>query len=485
MRSGQTTSERRAIAITPKLLFRLWLIPAIAIVLRCGPGPASALSYLLVAAYAFSGRRQAIMAFFLMFFFTLINHGLGQPIALAALLRWVVTFSAAVSVLMRGPGPGCPRGSTFLLGTTAAVPVLIVLHSIAFSAVPDVSILKGIAFALSLFTLMAAWSWETPAERDLTEIQVVTGLLGMALASIPLFFSSIGYMGTTKMFMGVLVHAQSFGPTMALLAVIVMATWLTQRKMNLWHVGILIVCGVWMYLSQARIAIFSFVGGLGIACALYPLQQFAILRSSEGKILFSRVLLIGAACIAAAVAVGPKLFEKTEEFIKKGNKETYSVTDAAFASRGFLIEKMSENIRVQPARGIGFGVPSDEDDRGRVARDPVFGLAISAPVEKGVMPVAAIEELGIPLASVLFVWMGYLGVRAASGGFLPLAVFLAAMLTNVAEATFFSPGAMGGLILILVTWAATSPNRLPAVAAIRPSGSRNAAARFRPSPAAA
>lgn len=478
-------NDRREIAVTLNLLYRLWLIPAIAIALRCCPQPASTFSYVLVAAYAFTGRRQAIMAFFLIFFFTLINHGLGQPIALAALMRWVVTFSAALSVLIHGPAAGSNRSSRFLLFTTAAVPAIIVLHSIAFSSVADVSILKGLAFGLSLFSLMAAWSWETQTERQLTEIQVVTGLLAMAVLSIPLLFTSIGYMGHTKMFMGVLVHAQNFGPAMALLAVIFFAAWLTRKQLKLWTISVLALCGAWVFLSQARIAVFAFVGGIGLASMLYPLQRLVSLRSTEEKIRLRRVLLIGAACMAAAVLIGPTLFEKTDEFIKKGRKDAESLSDTALASRGFLIEKMRWNIREKPSTGIGFGVPSDEEDRDRVTRDPILGLAISAPVEKGVMPVAAIEELGIPLASVLFLWMGYLGVRAARGGFLPLAVFLAAMLTNVAEATFFSPGAMGGLILILVTWAATSPDRLPAAVAIRTSSSRNNAMRVRPSPAAA
>jgi hypothetical protein len=471
------------IKITPKLLCRLWMIPAIAIVLRCGPQPVSAFSYLLVAGYAFGGRRQAIVAFFLLFFFTLINHGLGPPFALAALLRWVVTLSAALSVLIHGPGSGSARGSGILLFTTGAIPVLIIVHSIAFSGLTDVSFLKGIAFGLSLFSLMAAWSWVTPTERQLTEIQVATGLMGMGLASIPLLFTSIGYMAGTRMFMGVFMHAQSLGPVMALLAVIVLATWLTGKKLTVWPIAILALCGAWVFLSQARIAAFAFVGGIGLASILYPVQRMAFIRSAERKIAFRRILLIIAACMASVAAAGTAFFEIADVFIKKGNKDAESLTETALASRGALIEMMNENIRAKPVTGIGFGVPSDEEDRGRITRDPVLGLAVSAPVEKGVMPVAVIEELGIPLASVVFLWMGYLGFRAACGGFLPLAVFLAAMLTNIAEATFFSPGAMGGLILILVAWAATSPDRLPAAGVIRTSASRNAAASSCPSPA--
>jgi molybdopterin-guanine dinucleotide biosynthesis protein A len=73
------------------------------------------------------------------------------------------------------------------------------------------------------------------------------------------------------------------------------------------------------------------------------------------------------------------------------------------------------------------------------------------------MPVAIMEELGVPLATLLFIWMAVLGLRSARGGLAPLAGFLAAMFTNLAEATFFSPGGMGLMMLVVISWAATSP----------------------------
>jgi hypothetical protein len=307
----------------------------------------------------------------------------------------------------------------------------------------------------------------------------------MAVVSIPLLFMARGYLANTQMFMGVLQHSQSFGPTMALLAVILLTRWITTKTMGTVAFFLIPLCGAWVYLSQARIAVFAFVGGIGLASLLYPLQRAAQRRSRDGGLLLRRISWIGAACVVAAVFVGPTLFERTTEFVKKGHRSAETLTEAALASRGFLIAKMQENIREKPLTGIGLGVPSDPEDRNRVARDPVLGLAISAPVEKGVMPIAAMEELGIPLAVVIYVWIAYLGLRAAKGGFVPLAVFLAAMLTNAAEATFFSPGAMGGLILVLVTWAATSSDFAAVKAQVPDARLRGPTRHLRPVPAAA
>ena len=42
---------------------------------------------------------------------------------------------------------------------------------------------------------------------------------------------------------------------------------------------------------------------------------------------------------------------------------------------------------------------------------------------------------------------------AASAGMAPLAVVLTALLINMGESIFFSPGGMGMLVLIMVSWA--------------------------------
>ena len=324
-----------SIPITVGLLIRLWLVPAIAIALRCCPDPAASISYVVVAAYALAGKRQAITALFLMFLFTMINHGLGSPISSAALLRWVVTFFAAGSVLYHRPGRRPPSGARILLITAVLIPTLMIVHSFVFSSIIDISVLKSTAFGVALFTLVAAWSWESQAERHLTEVQLLTGLAAMALLSTPLLFMNIGYMKSTRMFMGVLAHPQSFGPTMALLAVILTARWLTTKSIG-WIAFLLIpLCGAWMYLSQARIAMFAFVGGIGLATVLYPLQRMAVRQSGDRRVLMGRIAWIGGGCLIAAMLVGPTLFEKTTEFIKKGHRTAETLTESALARGDF------------------------------------------------------------------------------------------------------------------------------------------------------
>ncbi len=87
-------------------------------------------------------------------------------------------------------------------------------------------------------------------------------------------------------------------------------------------------------------------------------------------------------------------------------------------SRGWKMMISYECFLDHPWIGIGFGQPTPEiysrkytfffsgldewlDTKNWVTRDPIFGLPISAPVEKGVLITAILEEIGI-IGTVLF-----------------------------------------------------------------------------------
>jgi hypothetical protein len=121
---------------------------------------------------------------------------------------------------------------------------------------------------------------------------------------------------------------------------------------------------------------------------------------------------------------------------------------------------MIENIRKHPMTGIGFGIASDPDQM-EVGRDPIFNLPVGAPIEKGIMPVAVVEEVGIPGALIVAGWFVLLLRRAARGGIAALAVASTVLFLNLGEANIFSPGGMGLLEIILLAHAMSEPSRLP------------------------
>ena len=145
--------------------------------------------------------------------------------------------------------------------------------------------------------------------------------------------------------------------------------------------------------------------------------------------------------------------ERLEGYLTK-RTDVGSLLEAADASRGRLVDAMIKNIDENPFAGIGFGVASDPVEM-VVDRDPVFGLPTGAAVEKGVLPIAVIEELGVPGAILVLIWLWVVVRRAAQSGIYAITVLAIIIFSNFGEATLFSPGGMGLLSLVLLSWVAT------------------------------
>src|SRR5690606_8938271 len=118
---------------------------------------------------------------------------------------------------------------------------------------------------------------------------------------------------------------------------------------------------------------------------------------------------------------------------RAGSVESFA--EAYSKSRGGLIDRMFENINENPLTGIGFGIASIPEEM-NIERDPVFGLPIGAAIEKGVMPIALIEELGAPAAIIVAIWIFILIRRAAFNSVTALSVSVTVLLINMGENVF-------------------------------------------------
>ena len=99
------------------------------------------------------------------------------------------------------------------------------------------------------------------------------------------------------------------------------------------------------------------------------------------------------------------------------------------------------DFRMNPAFGMGFQVAWYTPER--VAKTK--GLALSSPIEKGVMPVMILGETGLIGAAtfLLFLIAFYVGCSNRRL-YITLALFAVLLAVNMGEATFFSPGGPGG-----------------------------------------
>ena len=431
---------------------------AIAFALRMASSGTANLSYFLIAAYALTGRTQAIQALALSWLFTMINPAIAPEASLASIGRYLVILTAAISVGWRGVSRGAGVSIKKLNLLTLCLGVLLLVHSLLFSAVVDVSVLKVVAWVVVMLTLLSAWQGLTVAQRVALFDQLQWGLIWLMLLSLPLLaIPSIGYLVNGTGFQGLLSHPQSFGPTVALVGVLVGGRILGEPKPAWLDIALLWICLVLVVLSEARTAGLAMVLGLLGSALLSPVFAGLSRRRMLPGLRSRRFQTVALMAVVGVIVAGPLLTERLSSYLLKRSDAT-SMIGAADASRGALIEKMFVNIQNNPLTGIGFGIAS-EPEYMVVVRDPVLGLPISALVEKGVMPVAVVEELGVFGAAAIMGWFLVVLRRGARSGVSQFAVLLTLVLVNFGESMFFSVGGMGMLLLILLAGAVTGVQR--------------------------
>ena len=106
------------------------------------------------------------------------------------------------------------------------------------------------------------------------------------------------------------------------------------------------------------------------------------------------------------------LFNFIDYFITKSfQADVDGLFDAFYTSRAVLYEPMIANIKENPLSGIGFGIASDYSSM-KIARDPILGLPLGAPIEKGVTPIMILEEVGIIGFIIFFIWLLFILSRS-------------------------------------------------------------------------
>lgn len=421
-----------------------------ALALRLATIETTNLSYFVIAVYALLGRAQAVQALALSWLFTMLSPGIAPESTATFIGRYAVIASAATSMLLR-----CGRGvEAYSLNrpvvATLALGVSLIIHSILFSPLPVVSILKAISWTVVMATLLSAWTGLEHQARARLERQLFGGLVLLVMVSLPLAVTDIGYLRNDTGFQGVLSHPQAFGPTAALLG-----GWLAGRLLGAarprWlEVALLGLCLVLVMMSESRTAGLALV--LGVACTVLvsPFVAGIAVRRLMPGLASQRLQALAFIAVVSAVVAGPGLW--SDYILKRG--DSANLLEAADLSRGALVFTMIANIEENPLEGIGFGIASDPAMM-EVDRDPTLGLPTGAPIEKGVLPFAVLEELGIFGFFLVIAWLWLMVQRGARAGVAAFAVLATLLLTNLGESTLFSPGGMGLLPLILLAWAVT------------------------------
>lgn len=433
-----------------------WIIPAIALLLRLLSSSTADYSYILIAIYALFGRVQAIQALGLSWLTTMLNPGIAAEITLGSIGRHVVIAAATISIIFRNHvliKRSSVRPMTF---ATLLLGLFFIFHSLFISPIMNVSVLKALSWTVVMATIISAWLGLEFHERDMISRQILGGMIIVMMTSLPLLLVPVGYLRNGLGFQGILNHPQAFGSTMALLGAWVTGLLLGQQRKSWRLVALSMTTVVLIFMSEARTAGLAMFLGVSFAVMSIPVFSQRPIRLVLPGLQSRRVYLLIAVGLIVFIATGRQLSAHISEFMIKRSQAT-SIQEAFEISRGHLIRDMWENISANPVTGIGFGIASNPEQM-IIQRDQFFDLPIGATIEKGVLPIAVLEETGIMGCIAVAMWVAMIARRSIRGGVIPLAVTLTVFLLNLGESSLFSPGGMGLLHLILLGWAVSAPD---------------------------
>jgi hypothetical protein len=252
--------------------------------------------------------------------------------------------------------------------------------------------------------------------------------------------------GASSFFQGPFYHPNACGPFSALLALMLFTVWLFSSHRGRWICLVLIPPLLYfMWLSRSRTGFLTLVAGTVIVAGLAFMpaaQRFIRLRLNMSR---TKLILSG-----TAIALAVFLFDLGSQgvianavtrFLFKYGTMTNPEEASLLATREGLINRGWQNFLERPIFGLGF----------EVSLDPYFvanATWFTAPIEKGFLPTAVLEEVGlfgtVPFVLFLLTLTGTLWRRRNAPG---LAMLLAYLITNLGEVSIFAMGGPG-----LVGW---------------------------------
>jgi hypothetical protein len=245
-------------------------------------------------------------------------------------------------------------------------------------------------------------------------------------------------------------HSQTAGPIFSLLIVYLTCVLLFAGHRNRWVclpiLGFLVYA---LFLTRSRTGAGTLFAGLAVLTFLAIVwgrgRRFSI------RLNYSRGFIV-AACIA--MTLGAVLYDLStrgslsagiRSFVVKSQQNVEEIVAAdILSSRKALIDRGWENFSQSPLVGIGFGVSTDQRFRDTAT---IF----YAPVEKGFLPTALLEEVGL-IGTTAFVgfliamFSSLISARNIPG----VAMFASLLVLNLGEAGIFALGGHAAYMWLFV-----------------------------------
>ena len=371
---------------------------------------------------------------------------------------------------------GASRQGRHRLPFTGIIPFLMVaVISSADGWAPMVSYLKLINFIVFLFGIWYGTQNLQNRPKDVLLLRSFFLALGCVLtfgsvATMP--FPTIGYATGLRwalkeggvaqamevfhqrqadevatLFCGITNHSQALSPLLAVTIGWVMCDMLLLERRFRWlHVAIIIVALPLSYLTRSRVGLVTLVMSFAVS-GFYAARKVTL--PSRVRAHLNTGIWVGMVVLIAGIL----LLQLKSGFMSQWIRKTRDVQtdqrtlgEALTSSRVGLMEYSLFEFRRNPLFGSGFQVSLFTQDLVRENK----GFIISAPIEKGIAPMMVLGETGILGAGcfLLFLIVFYVGCTRRRY-VVTISLFTVFLVSNMGEATLFSPGGIGGIMWML------------------------------------
>ena len=281
-----------------------------------------------------------------------------------------------------------------------------------------------------------------PSAAYLTSLRHVIAEEGVAAAEAALREST-----GLKLFAGMTNQSQCLAVVLPCsLAWLACDMFFIEKRLSPFHVWTILAGLPLIYLTRSRSALLSSVVGM-ILVYFYCLKKVNIRQHIRARLRSAMFLAMFFVTVAAGVMEVrnqsiSRWLRKTEDL----SVDTRGFGEAFTSSRQGLIDASMRDFYRNPLFGSGFQV-TEEMQYTFKHHD---GLILSASIEKGVLPVMILGETGI-LGAVAFVvfLISFYATCVRKKYYCCATLHTIFLTTNMAEATYFSPGGSGGYIWVL------------------------------------
>ena len=476
---NQLATHRRGVAPLSPLRMGLSALLIIAFLLINKTGTAgSVVFFAVLLGMIATSPEWALRAFTIGFLGLIANQAIVQKTAFWAPARFVIPAACLVrfALDLQTLRYGLLRDG-YMKALAAFVIVAAALSILTQYFVP-IALLKLTSFTIASFAILASAKVMQLRRSDMTEwyVTIILTAVVMGLGALTL---GIGYNYTgsevraANYFNGPFYHSNLLGPMAAMMIIFLACVVVFGDYRNKWICLMLIgFLMYFMYLTKSRTSFAATAVGVVMLVSL----SFLLVRRGYIRLRMnvSRMSLLGGLAVAclgiviADMATFGSLSRQAIGFANKGGTSEEFDLDQALSSRQDIIAYIWQNFLESPLIGIGF----------EVSKSKFFidnATIFYAPIEKGFLPVAVLEETGVIGAAffLLFLvsYMGYLSKGLNVPG---LAMFLTFLTINCGESMFFALAGHGAFGWLLFTAGAQLGDRC--VQRIRPLTARHAAA---------